>query len=120
MKFLIVLALTLAVCGFASAQQIGGYNPITFDANNQQLVDILNFGVQQAIPQAIQSGQISQGDWNWTNVISAQAQVVAGMNYDFIVDIADETGDTARLDVIVFVAPGGSTMSLFSYAVFKM
>ena len=120
MKFFIFLVLSLAVFHFASAQQIGGYNPITFDPNNQQLVDILNYGVQEAIPQAIQSGQISQGDWNWTNVISAQAQVVAGMNYDFIVDIEDGTGDTARLDVIVFVAPGGSTMSLSSYAVFKM
>ena len=120
MKFFIVIVLALAVLGFASAQQVGGYNPITFDPNNQQLVDILNFGVQSALPQAIEAGQLSEGAWKWTNVISAQAQVVAGTNYDFIVDIEDSTGDTARLDVIVFVPPGGSSASLSSYAVYKL
>ena len=121
MKFFIALILALAVCGFASAQQQpGGYTPIQWNANNQTLVSFLDFGVQSALPEAIQAGQISQGNWDWTNVISVQTQVVDGMNYDFIVDIEDGTGDTARLNVIVFVAPGGSTMSLSSYAVFKM
>ncbi len=122
MKFFIALILALAVCGFATAQgtPVGGYNPITFNPNNKNLVAILDFGVDQAIPLAIASGQISEGEWNWTNVVSAQVQVVAGMNYDFIVDIEDDSGDTTRLNVIVFVAPGGKSMSLSSWGLLML
>jgi len=121
MKFFIALVLALAICGFTTAQQpVGGYTSIQWDANNQQLVDILNFGFEQAVPQAIAAGQISKGDWNWTNVISVQEQIVAGINYDFIVDIEDESGDTTRMNLIIFVAPGGSTMSLSNWAIFCM
>ena len=121
MKFFIALVLSLAILGFSSAQSTpGGYSPIKFNPNNKQLVAILNFGVDQAVPQAIAAGQISNGIWSSTNVISAQNQVVSGMNYDFIVDIADETGDTARLNVIVYVAPGGKTMSLSNWGIFML
>jgi len=121
MKFFIALVLALAVCGFATAQGTpGGYTPIKFNPNNQHLVAILNYGVAQAVPQAISAGQISEGEWNWTTVVSAQNQVVAGMNYDFVVDIEDGSGDTARLNVVVFVAPGGKTMSLSNWAIFML
>jgi len=124
MKFFVLLVLSLAIFGFSSAQGTsgtpGGYNPITFSPSNSQLVTILDYGVDQAVPKAIAAGQISEGEWNWTNVISAQVQVVAGMNYDFIVDIEDDSGDTARLNVIVFVAPGGKTMSLSNWAIFML
>jgi len=121
MKFFIAFVLALAIFGFSSAQGTpGGYTPIQWDPSNQQLVNALNYGVNQAVPKAIAAGQISNGKWNWTNVISVQEQVVAGMNYDFIVDIADGNGDTARLNVIVFVAPGGKTMSLSNWAIFML
>ncbi len=120
MKFFIALVLALAVCGFTSAQQMGGYTPIQWDSNNQQLVDILDYGFEQAIPQAIASGEISEGEWNWTNVVSAQEQIVAGINYDFIVDIEDENGNTTRMNLIIFVAPGGDSMSLSNWAIFCM
>ena len=121
MRFFIAVVLALAVCGFATAQSTpGGYNPIKFNPSNQQLVAILDYGVDQAVPKAIAAGQISEGEWNWTNVMSAQVQVVAGMNYDFIVDIEDDSGDTARLNVIVFVAPGGKTMSLSNWGIFML
>jgi len=121
MKFLILLVLSLAAFGFSSAQSVpGGYTPIQFNPSNQQLVAILDYGVEQAVPKAIAAGQISDGEWNWTNVISAQVQVVAGMNYDFIVDIEDNSGDAARLNVIVFVAPGGKTMSLSNWGIFML
>ena len=121
MKFLILLVLSLAIFGFSNAQSIpGGYNPIKFNPNNKQLVAILDYGVNQVVPKAIAAGQISEGEWNWTNVVSAQKQVVAGVNYDFIVDIEDGSGDTARLNVIVFVAPGGKTMSLSNWAIFML
>jgi len=121
MKVFILIVLSLAIFGFSNAQSTpGGYTPIKFNPNNQHLVDILDYGVDQAIPKAIAAGQISKGDWSWTNVISVQNQVVAGMNFDFIVDIEDGSGDTARLNVIVFVAPGGKTMSLSSWAIFML
>jgi len=121
MKVLILLVLSLAIFSFSNAQGTpGGYTPIKFNPNNKQLVTILDYGVEQAVPKAIAAGQISKGKWNWTNVLSVQNQVVAGMNFDFIVDIADGNGDTARLNVIVFVAPGGKTMSLSNWAIFML
>ncbi len=122
MKFFIALVLSLAIFSFSNAQSTpGGYTPIKWNPSNQQLVDILDYGVAQAVPKAIAADEISEGNWEYTNVISVQNQVVAGMNFDFIVDIADSTGDTARLNVIVFVAPGGgNTMNLSSWAIFML
>ncbi len=120
MKFFIAFVLALAVCGFASAQGTpGGYTPIQFDPNNQQMVNALNYGVSQAIPQAIAAGQISDGVWVNTGIISTQEQIVAGINYDFIVNIGDQNGDTARLNVIVYVALDG-TMTLSNWAIFML
>ncbi len=120
MKFFVAFVLALAVCGFASAQGVaGGYIPIQFDPNNQQMVNALNYGVSQAIPQAIASGQISDGVWVNAGIISTQEQIVAGINYDFIVNIGDQNGDTARLNVIVYVALDG-TMSLSDWAIFML
>ncbi len=124
MKFFIALVLALAVCGFASAQQSGSYTPIQWDANNQTLADLLNFGVQSSVPQAIVSGQLADGtEWSWTNVLSVQVQVIPndGTFFDFIVDIEDTNGDTARMEVIVFaLSPDYSSMSLDNWAVLKM
>ncbi len=120
MKFFIAFVLALAVCGFTSAQGVaGGYIPIQFDPNNQQMVNALNYGVSQAIPQAIASGQISDGVWANAGIISTQEQIVAGINYDFIVNIGDQNGDTARLNVIVYVALDG-TMTLSNWAIFML
>ncbi len=121
MKFFIAFVLSLAVCGFVSAQGTpGGYTPIPFDPSNQQMVNALNFGVYQAIPKAIAAGEISNDIWKYTNVISVQEQIVAGTNYDFIVDIADDSGDTARLNVIVFVSLDGNTMTLSNWSIFML
>ena len=121
MKFFIAFVLALALFGFSKAQSTpGGYSPIKFSANNKQLVAILNFGVNEAVPKAIAAGQISKGEWNYTSVLSASNQVVAGMNFDFVVEIKDKTGDSARLNVIVFVAPGGQVMTLSNWAVFML
>ncbi len=121
MRFLIALVLSLAIFGFATAQGTpGGWTPVKFDPSNQQMVSALNYGVSQAIPKAIAAGEISNGIWNYTNVISVQEQVVAGMNYDFIVDIADDSGDTARLNVIVFVSTDGKTMNLTNWDIFML
>ncbi len=51
MKFFIALILALAIFSFSNAQSTpGGYTPIKFSPNNKQLVAILNFGVNQAVP----------------------------------------------------------------------
>ena len=103
MKFITgVLALSLAVFGFSNAQAVGGFLPIKFDPNNQQLVDTLNYGLEEAIQDQIGEGQISDDVWVLTEVVSVSQQVVAGMNYDFVVDIGDQNGDEARLDFIVY------------------
>ena len=121
MKFLIALVLSLAIFGFSNAQGTpGGYTPIPWDPSNQQMVSALNYGVSLAIPKAIAAGEISNGIWKYTNVISVQEQIVAGTNYDFIVDIADDSGDTARLNVIVFVSLNGNTMTLSDWAIFML
>ncbi len=130
MKFFIALVLALAVCGFASAQQSGGgpqdgaYVPIQWDANNQTLVDLLNFGVQSSAPQAIAAGQLANSnEWFWTDVISAQVQVIPndGTFFDFVADIEDINGDTARMEVIVFsIPPDYSAESLYSWTILKM
>ena len=103
MKFITgILALSLAVFGFSNAQAVGGFLPIKYDSNNQQLVDTLDYGLQEAIYDQIGEGQLSEGEWELAEVLSVKQQIVAGVNYDFVVDIEDENGDNARLDFIVY------------------
>ncbi len=120
MKFFIAIVLALAVCSFANAQQVGGWTTIPWSSNDQELVDFLNYGLEQAVPLAVSAGQLSEGEWNWTNVLSVQTQVTTGTNYDYIVDIEDETGDTARMNLIIFASFDGSTISLSNWAVLKL
>ena len=117
MKFFIALVLALAVCGFVTAQGTpGGYTPIQWNPNNEELVSLLDYGLQEAIPDAIANGQIAKGEWSWIIVNSVEAQVVVGMNYLFNVDITDGTGDVVTMDVTVFDGLDG-TMSLVSYEI---
>ncbi len=120
MKFFIAIVLALAVCSFANAQQVGGWTSIPWSANDQELVDFLNSGLQLAVPEAIAAGQLSDGEWNWTNVLSVQDQVTTVMSYDYIVDIDDGNGDTARMNFIVSIPFDGGVVTLVNYAVLKM
>ena len=122
MKFLIATVLVLAFCGFTSAQQSGDYTPIQWDANNQTLVSLLNFGVQSAVPQAIAAKQLADENWGYTDVISVEVQMIVddGTFFDFVVDIVDDSGDTARMDVIVFgITPDYSAMSLDNWSIIQ-
>ena len=116
MKFTII-ALVFAIFCFATttAQGAGGYQPIQWNQNNQQLVDVLDFGLDEILPQAISAGQLAQGTWTWTKVNSVESQVVVGTNYAFNVYISDGQGATAMLDFVVneYV----SLMTLTSYNV---
>jgi len=119
MKFF-VLVLSLAILDLSSAQ---GYTPIQWDPSNQQLVDVLNYGVNTAVPDAIAEGQIPDGQWDWTNVMGVEVEVVdeeGGSNFEFTVEIENDIGDTAKLVVIVFLASDGTTDKLSNYAIFSM
>ena len=122
MKFFIAIVLALAFCGFTSAQPSGDYTPIQWDANNQTLISLLNFGVQGAVPQAITAKQLANENWGYTDVISVEVQMIVddGTFFDFVVDIVDDSGDTACMDVVVFgLTPDYSAMSLDNWAIIQ-
>ena len=113
MRFFLLLVLSLAIFSFSDAQ---GYSQTQFDPNNQLLVGILNYGIAQATFAANANGQLA-GQWYWTDVLSLETEEVSGTNnYAFTVDIANYSGDTATIMVLVSVAPGG-TESLKNYAI---
>ena len=123
MKFFIALVLSLAIFGFATAQQTqgtpGGYTPIQWNENNEELVNILDYGLQNAIPEAIAAGKLSKGNWTWIKVNSVEGQVVVGMNYKFNVDIFDGNRDVAFIDFVVYDDLQGN-MSLESWEILKL
>ena len=104
-----------AAKGMRGLSQPGGYSPVKWNPNNQQLVDVLNFGVEQAVPQAIAAGQLAQGDWNWTKVNSVETQIVTGTNYSFNVYISNGELATAMLSFVVNEFE--NSMTLVSYNV---
>ena len=122
MKSIILIFALAAFCfsattakGTRGASQAGGYSPIKWNPNNQQLVDVLNFGIEQVVPQAIAAGQLAQGDWNWTKVNSVETQIVTGTNYSFNVYISNGEGATSLLEFIVNELE--NSMTLVSYNV---
>ena len=122
MKFTILIFALAVLCfsaatakGMRGLSQPGGYTPVKWNQNNQQLVDVLNFGVDQAVPQAIAAGQLAQGNWTWTKVNSVETQIVTGTNYSFNVYISNGEGATSLLE---FVVNGlENAMTLVSYNV---
>jgi len=122
MKSIILIFALAAFCfsattakGTRGASQAGGYSPIKWNPNNQQLVDVLNFGIEQVVPQAIAAGQLAQGDWNWTKVNSVETQIVTGTNYSFNVYISNGEGATSLLEFVVNELE--NAMTLVSYNV---
>jgi len=120
MKFTILI-LALAVFCFTTAtaqgSQAGGYQTIQWDPTNQQLVDVLNFGVDQAVPEAIAADLIPNGNWIWTQVNKVESQVVTGTNYIFNVDLSDGGALTIILTFVVNDIPWENSMTLISYNV---
>ena len=95
----------------------GGSQTIPYDPNNQELVAILDFGLQEAIADAIGDGRLAEGNWSLDTVTNLQTQVVSGMNYDFNVLIGNGEGQTAGLDFVVYVVPWENSKTLISYQV---
>jgi len=115
------LALLLAVFNFAAAyneeQIVGGYTPLEWNGEDQELTNLLNWGVQEAVWEAIEAGELEAGEWHWTEVNSVSSQVVAGTNYDFDVDITNDEGQTVDLDLIIFDQLWTKTKDLTSWDV---
>jgi len=112
MKFCIVLVLSLAVCGFVSAQGTpGGYTPIQYSAKNQTLLSLYNYGCEISQIDAISQGQ-SSGGWVFIKVNSLGVQQVAnGNNYQFYVEIVNGIKGSATLVFVVHDSP----LSLLSW-----
>lgn len=124
MKFFIALIISLAVSSFAIAQKTqgtpGGYTPIQWNESNEELVDLLDYGMKNAIPAAIAAKKLTQAPWVWVKVNSVEAQVVAGgMNYKFNVDIFDGNHDVSFIDFVIYDDSQGN-MTLESWAILKM
>ena len=121
MRSLILLVLSLAMFGFSNALSTPtGYTPIAWNPNNQVLLNILDYGVDQAIPKAIAAGKLPEGEWAWTTVLGAFYQVVGtGKYFNLVVDIEDGNGYVARLGVIVLVYPtaSGTAMKLSNWSI---
>jgi len=121
MKFIIVVVFVLASFCFISARQTEGYIPIQWDANNQTLVDILHFGVHDGVSEAVLKHQIPDADWGYTDVRSVEVQEIkVGTFFDFTVDLGDDFGHTAGLNVIVFaLIPDYSEMTFVSSSIIQ-
>ena len=121
MKFTLpILALAALYLKKVTAQGTvpGGFQTVPYNPNDQQLTDTLDFGLPEAIGDAIKSGELANAEWTLTEVNSVQYQVFDGANFDFNVDIADGKGDTAVLDLLVNVVRFESD-TLLSYNVEK-
>ncbi len=121
-----LLALLLTVFSFAVAHGdephddepiVGGYTPLDWNGEDQELTDLLKWGVQEAIWEAIESGELEDGEWHWTEVNSVSSQVVAGPNYDFDVDITNGEGQTVDLDLVIWNQPWTETKEVLSWDV---
>ncbi len=97
MKFFLLLVLSFAVIfGFTTANNS---TTVQWDPNNQQLVNILNTGLEEAVAEAIQSEQILNCKYNWTKVTSVENCNMAGMtSYSFSVLV----GNNCLQDELLF------------------
>ncbi len=107
MKFFIVLILTLAVCGFVSAQDSpdnpGAWTPIQYNANNQTLSNLFDFGYEQA-------GLEANGDWILIQVNFLMFRESAGsteMEYMFNCEVMDDHEGVCNVLFMVNVNSNG-------------
>ncbi len=119
MKFVLLLVLSFAaIFGLASASNC---TTIQWDPSNQQLVNILNTGFQQAVAEAIQEGKIVNCAWNWTQVMNGETCITGGIpNYNFGV-MADNNcyQDDALFNLFINVFNVGE-IELFAFDVLPM
>jgi len=121
MKFFIVLVLSLAVCSFVTAQEagetsaIGAYQPIQWDPADQELADLMNWGLENAMLYASAAGQLHDAEWDMVEVKGVESEVVNGVNYDFVVDIQNTNGQIVELEFVVNYVEAENHASLISW-----
>jgi len=121
MKFFIVLVLSLAVCSFVTAQEtgetfsVGAYQPIQWDPADQELADLMNWGLENAMLYASAAGQLHDSEWHPVEVKSVESEVVDGINYDFVVDIQNTDGQSVELEFVVNYIKAENHASLISW-----
>ncbi len=116
MKFFILLALSLAFCGLTTAQDFNGdWQPVNWDPSNRLLSGMMNFGLQQAVPEAISAGNLPQGQWSLVhvNLITNQPQAGGAVDYNFNVNLQDQNGNKAHLGFMINNSANGSNSLLF-------
>jgi len=120
MRFFALLLLSLALFGFSNAQPTPGddWAPIQWSPANQELAEVLDYGIDTAVPDAIAEGELADGEWNWKDVTSVGIQVIdEGTYFKYYVDIENESGDIAQFVMIVFLYSDGTTKKLLSFEV---
>ena len=77
-------------------ENVGAFTPLTAaDLSSPSIQQLINNGAQCTVQLAIANGTLPNGTYTVSNVNSALQQVVAGMNYEFNVQIA---GGALQLD----------------------
>jgi len=100
--------------------QTSGSNLLNLGAYTQQAVDLNDIGLQQSLTtamQALETNQLSNGQWVVDAVLSVSTQVVAGVNYQVDVKLSDisQTPPVSRyMEWVVFIQPWTNTTNLTS------
>ncbi len=109
-KIILNICLACTLLGTASAAEPNSAPTL---AGGYQTISTIDQGVQDAAQFAV--AQINQG--SLSAVLSAQSQVVAGINYKLLLEIESADGTNHTFDVIVFVPlpSDNQPMQLTSY-----
>jgi len=85
----------------------GGWSPIDIGSLDidQNLHDVLHFGVEAVVAQAIESGRLSDSGFQLEEVHNIQSQMVVGYNYWFDADLKNDDGDVERVTFEVYDFP---------------
>jgi hypothetical protein len=98
---------------------IGGWTPASLtDLNtDSNLRDILSFGVQNAIVQGIEDGELPDAEYYIEDVVNIETQLVSGTNYRFTVVLGDDEGSEYTVTFTVYDQPWTDTRNFEGYEV---
>lgn len=94
----------------------GGWSSVDVGSleTDENLKDILDFGVKSVVTQAVQSGRLTDSGYQLDKVHSIETQVVQGYNYWFDVDLKNYKGDLERVTFEVYDYPDENTREVTS------
>ncbi|CAD8054494.1 unnamed protein product [Paramecium sonneborni] len=97
MKVQIALVLLIALVN----AQTGGWkkqNPTVFQATNSNIINEAQVAVQNKY-------QTEQQGYEFEQVVSVETQIVAGTNYNIVLQYGNDEGSIQQYDVIIYSAP---------------